>query len=59
MIILQTKEEKEEIKRQINDLIEAYKTTLFLTKAFPESRRFRCALLKEKYAIKSLRLKLT
>lgn len=58
MIIL-AKEEKEEIKRQIRDLIEAYKVTLFLTKAFPENGRFRSALQKEKYAIKSLRFKLT
>ena len=59
MIILQTKEEKEEIKKQIKDIIEAYKVTLLLAKAFPENGRFRSALLKEKYVIKSLKLKLT
>jgi septin family protein len=58
-VIILAKEEKEEIKRQIRDLIEAYKVTLFLTKTFPENGRFRSALQKEKYAIKSLRFKLT
>lgn len=46
------------IKKQIKELIEAYKVTLLLSKVFPESKDFKTALLQEKNVIKTLRLKL-
>jgi hypothetical protein len=42
----------------MDELIEAYKVTLLLSKAFPNSKGIKTALSKEKYAIKSLKLKL-
>ena len=49
---------RQEIKRQMQELIEAYKVTLLLSKVFPENKDFKATLLKEKQTIKALRLKL-
>ena len=49
---------RQEIKRQMQELIEAYKLTLLLAKVFPENKDFKATLLREKQTIKTLRLKL-
>ena len=46
------------IQMKINEIVEVYKETLLLLKAFPDDGDFKIALLREKKAIKALNLKL-
>ena len=49
---------KTKIQMKIDEIVEAYKETLLLSKVFPDDEYFKIALLSEKKAIKALNLKL-